>query len=240
MSYLGLANMLAHSGEIASLLSAAKLTPDDASLWQRAGLKLLEIAPDRAHAYLERAFQLNPRDADALLGLAFLREKSGKIIEAEPYYLEATRVSRRYRPNYSLATYYFRHDRPALFWPTAARVAAIDRANLENLFRIAHLMSDSPRQVPALLKLGSQHARTSYLTFLLKEENLDKIASLDNLADAAQGIVQPRRIGTCSSQRVNDFWIADERPRLPHLESAGSRGGFGLHASRSELRVGAG
>jgi hypothetical protein len=56
------------------------------------------------------------------------------------------------------------------------------------LFRVAHLMSDSPRQVPALLKLESQHARTSYLTFLLKEENLDKIASLDNVVDVAQGI----------------------------------------------------
>lgn len=188
MSYLGLANIIARSGEIASLLSAAKLTPDDASLWQRAGLKLLEIAPDRAHEYLERAIQLNPRDADALLGLAFVSEKSGQAREAEMYSLKATRVSRRYRPNYSLATYYFRQDSPALFWATAARAAAIDRANLENLFRVAHLMSDSPRQVPGLLKLESQHARTSYLTFLLQEENLDKMDSLANLDDAAQRI----------------------------------------------------
>ncbi len=183
MACAGLAACRARSGEVSGLLSAAKITPGDADLWQRAGLKLVESDPRRAMSYMEKAVRLNPRNANALLGIGFLNEKSGKSNDAEQYYLSATRVSKRYKPYSSLAAFYFREDRQSLFWAWAVQAAAIDSANLETLFRMAHLVSQSSREIPSQLKLESQGALNSYLMFLLREGSLENVANVAEKLD---------------------------------------------------------
>src|SRR5262249_5870644 len=121
-----------------------------------------------------------PRDANALIGLAVLREKSGDFQAAEQSYQAATRVSKRYRSYASMAMFYFREDRQSLFWAWEAKSVAVDAANPEAMFRMSLQISQSHREIPLQLKLESQGALTSYLTFLLRE------GSLENVADVAQ------------------------------------------------------
>jgi hypothetical protein len=174
----GTAAFRGSAGDVSSLLRATDVTPSDASLWRRAGLKLLEADPERARTYLHRAVQLNSWDADALLGLAFLSEKSGEIAGAERYYRVATQVSRRFKPQYALAAFYFRQDRRSFFWAPASMAAAVPSADLQRLFLIAHQVSDHPREVSRLLKLESQHSLASYFTFLLTDGHLDQLAEI--------------------------------------------------------------
>ena len=184
MSYAGRAELSARSGQLSGLLAAAELTPGDSDLWRRAGLKLLEMDPVGARIYLEMAVRLNPRDADAILGLGFLSEKASNIDSSEQYYTAAARISRRFRPNYSLAAFYFREDRHSLFWVWAAKTASIGAANLETLFRMAHLISTVPNEIPTQLNLESQHSLTSYVGFLLREGGLENLANTAERIDA--------------------------------------------------------
>jgi hypothetical protein len=168
---VALAAFHAGHGTVSSLLLAARITPGDAEPWQQAGLKLLATDSSQARICLNRAVHLNPRAADALLGLAFLSEASGSARAAEQHYLAAVAVSKRFKPSYALTAFYFREDRMPLFWTWAARTAAIDAADPAMLFQLAHMASSSPP-----LKLESQHALTAYLLFLLREGNLENVA----------------------------------------------------------------
>jgi hypothetical protein len=68
---------------------------------------------------LRRAVESNPRDTFALMRLGLRLEAVGNVAEAEKELLRAADLDHTFRPQWTLANFYFRQDRLTDFWARA-------------------------------------------------------------------------------------------------------------------------
>lgn len=151
--------------------------PGDATKWRSLAIALLQADPTSAHAALAKAVELHPFETDARLGLAVEGERRGDLAQAERYYLEAAKRSRRFKPQSALAGFYFRTGRLPEFWDLAAKAASIPLADITPLFHLAHETGVAPERVRKLLRLESPHAQSAYLKFALENKLVDQAAA---------------------------------------------------------------
>lgn len=151
------------------LRKALASTPTDSTKWTRLGILLLQKEPEAAALAFHRAIELNRYETDAFLGLALQAESAGKNETAESFYLKAIESSRRFKPRYALAAFYSRARRMPEFWQTAVAAAAIDKADVSRVARLARDTGADPDTIPTLLKLRTEHALATYLQTAIAE-----------------------------------------------------------------------
>jgi tetratricopeptide (TPR) repeat protein len=153
-----------------SLDRASQFAPLNAVFWRERGILRLDTNPVAAERLLIHSTMLNACEADALIGLGLLAESGARLQEAEDYLTRAARISRRFRPKWALAFFYARQGKFDQFWPAASDAANVDAADVQPVFRLAHKISVDAETVAESLQLRNQHARASYLEFLLKQK----------------------------------------------------------------------
>lgn len=160
-----------------SLRAALTRTPTNATLWRRLGIALLETDKPAATAALGRAVELNPHDADALLGLAFLAESNGRLERAESLYDQASAASRRFQPRYARAAYYLRRGQLDRFWPAASKAADTELADVGRIFKAAYATGVPRGEVMSRLKLETAHSLSAYARFALENAEYEQAAA---------------------------------------------------------------
>ncbi|HET8550563.1 MAG TPA: hypothetical protein VFL57_21275 [Bryobacteraceae bacterium] len=171
----------AQDGSPEGLRAALAFKPSDAAKWRRLGVLLLQKNPNASAAAFHRAIELNPYEADALVGLALHAEAEQDMAAAESFYIRATEASRRFRPRYALAAFYARRNRFPELWRTAAAAAAIDRADVGRIVRLARDAGADPDSIPSLLELRTEHALAAYLPIAIAENRLKPLAQIATL-----------------------------------------------------------
>lgn len=151
-------------------------TPSDAGKWRQLGIALLQQQPEASAAAFQRAIRLNPFETEAYLGLAIQAEARGDRRSAEPLYLRACQSSRRLKPALALAGFYARAGRMDEFWQTARVAAAIDKADVERVFRLADATGTDPNSILSLLNLRTDHALETYARISASENRLVPLA----------------------------------------------------------------
>lgn len=154
-----------------ALRRALLLAPGDARLHLRSAE--LHENPAARLAALETALALNPRDSSAWIELGLRSEIGGSFPKAERCLLEAARIDKTYEPRAALANFYFRRNRPEMFWPWVREALNIAYGDMAPLFRLCWGISEDPglileRAIPANPKVLSQ-----YLQFLLAASRWD-------------------------------------------------------------------
>ncbi len=167
---LARAYSLSNQRTIESQDRASQLAPLNAVFWRERGIVRLNESPGTAEQYLKRAIQLNAFEVDSLVGLGLLAESSGRIQEAEDYLIRATTLSRRFKPKWALAYFYFRQGRFDRFWPAASAAANVEASDAKPIFRLANQVMPDLEQLGDLLHLQNQHALTGYIGFLLEQK----------------------------------------------------------------------
>jgi hypothetical protein len=142
------------------------------------GILSLDSNQQSAARLLKRSVALNAFEAEALIGLGLLAESGSHIDEAEAYLSRAASVSRRFKPQWALAFFYARRGAEDRFWKAASVAANVESADAQPVFRLAHQVLKDPERVADSLQLKSQHALTSYLGFLLKQQGSAGLSSV--------------------------------------------------------------
>jgi hypothetical protein len=167
------------------LHAAAGLTPDNADIWRERARAAAGADPATAATLFEHTLLLNPADAGARIALGLLAESAGQLENAERHLRAASALSRRVKPQLALAYFYARHGPVEEFWSAANRAAAIEGADLQPLFAVAHAVVPDPAQVAASLQLSSQPAIAAYTKFLLGRPDAAPLAGVALRLDAS-------------------------------------------------------
>lgn len=162
-------DLLSRDRSLQGLKEAIALAPGDASKWRRLGVALLPSDARQASEAFRRAVELNPFDADALVGLALEAEMAGRLGEAESDYRKAMQVSRRFRPAYAAAAFFARQNRMDEFWKTASAAASIEKADLSRIVRLARDAGADPDRLHHLLNLRTEGSLHSFLQMAIAE-----------------------------------------------------------------------
>jgi hypothetical protein len=187
---------LAGRGTPDAFRQALAITPAESTKWTRLGILLLPTEPEPAASAFLRAVELNRFETDAFLGLALHAEANGKTPAAEAFYLRAIESSRRFKPAYALAAFYLRNHRMPEFWRTAAAAAAIDKADVSRIVRLAQQTGANPDTFPALLQLRTEHALATYLQTAIADGRPVPLTDVAMRLKAADH--QPALIAACN------------------------------------------
>ena len=220
-------NIVAQEQTPDNLRAALVHTPDDATRWRALGIAVLETEAYSAERALRKAIELNPFETDAFIGLALQAEVSGKASVAEDLYRRATVSSRRFRPAYAFAAFYARSGRLPEFWKAASAAAAIDKADVGRIIRLAQDTSVDPNAVPDLLNLKAKHALHRYLETAVAKDSASGMAEAalrlpvtsDNhqaLADACNRLIE----GGATAQAIR---VWNHLQPFPGLDVPGGR-----------------
>lgn len=161
---------LANQRTMESLDRACRLMPLNAVFWRERGIVRLDSSPSAADQFLKRSIELNAYEADSLIGLGLLAESKGHLNEAEDYLIRAASQSRRFKPKWALAFFYFRLGKFDRFWPAASAAANVEGSDAKPVFRLSLQVLPDAEQVTELLHLQNQHALTGYIGFLLERK----------------------------------------------------------------------
>ena len=140
---LAMADVFFSRDTIHSIRRAIDLVPDEARYYSRLA-QLYDSTNVRP--ILERALQLNPRDAETLIDVGFDAELHNEFPLAEASLLKAAQVNATWLPRWTLANYYFRRSDTPQFWHWAAEAIAVshDRRDVLPLFKMAAKLDAEP------------------------------------------------------------------------------------------------
>ena len=155
-----------------------------------------ELEPARAGEALRGALSTDPRASAVWIELGLRAERSGDWREAAGDLAQATQVDRQYLPAWTLANYSFRRGDVAVFWPAAARAAALAYDDLRPLLELCDRME--PDAGIALARLGpSARLERAYLDLLIGKNRLEAAQDVARLLLA--------RPGPENTARLTDF-----------------------------------
>lgn len=169
-------NQLGEQGDLRSLDQALALDSGNAALWLQRAV-LLEQSGQNGTTSLQRAAELNGKDAKIWIQSGLDAEARQDFPKAEQYLLEAERVSRLFSPRWTLANFYFRRGNREGFWKYARAALSLEPRDPAALFQLCWNMSQDAneilqRGIPPQLSVSRQYVR-----FLLNENRLVAAAS---------------------------------------------------------------
>lgn len=173
----GQADRIAATRTPGSFREALQYTPGDGAKWRQLGIALIRSESGDALGPLQRAIQLSPCDAEALVGLGYESERHRRLADAERYYLRAAECSRRFQPRYALAGFYLRTGNQDRFWPVASEAVNIPEADVTRILKLAQSAGAGPNEIGALLDLRTEHATAAYVAFALAAGGPDGAAA---------------------------------------------------------------
>jgi hypothetical protein len=149
---------------------ACLLMPLHASCLATLARQREELGFDSAGDWL-RASQREPRDSRLALQAAFSQESAGRLGPAEALLLESSRLDRGWAPRWSLASFYYRHQKWPEFWNWARQAAAIAPVEPAALYRLCLAAEPDPGKA-ADGCLGASTARLlpSFFSFVARED----------------------------------------------------------------------
>jgi len=126
-------------------------------------------------ARLKRALTANPRKTWARIELGLLWESEGKTEKAEDCLLEAARTDHQQLAAWTLANFYFRHEKQDDFWHWARETVRLNFDDVRPLLRLAYAVDPDPRFLVGRLGEGVAYP---LLDVLLEKDRMDKSQEL--------------------------------------------------------------
>ncbi len=167
------------------------MDPRNAALISRAALARNDDGDNSPEVdeQLRQASRLNPLDSRVLIALGLREEFRGDSAAAERDLVRAVAVDRQYTPAWSLASFYFRADQPAKFWPVVQHVLQLDplAVDLRPLFDLCWRETEDADQILAVLP-RRESILFPYLQFLIDTQRVDAAVKL---APAALNVADP-------------------------------------------------
>lgn len=167
---LAWADTLYRRATLQSLRDAVRLCPARSEY----ELALARVDAQNTVRHLQRAVALNPYATQARTALAFELEASGDTEASEQALLETARHDRQYGPAWSLANFYFRHNRAAEFWPWARAAANVYFGDLHPLFDLCFLVSENSAVVLNRVVVPRPAVERQFLSYLTEHGRLDE------------------------------------------------------------------
>ena len=172
---------LANNGNLGDLQQAIRMDPENPSLVARAALLRSESGDDspEVNTALRRALVMNPRNSQVLIALGLREEFRGDSGGAERDLMRAVSVDRQFTPAWSLASFYFRADQPAKFWPVVQGVLSLDPlvVDLRPLFDLCWRETDNPEKVLSIIPRRPSII-FPYLQFLIESQRVNAAVKL--------------------------------------------------------------
>ena len=125
---MAVADWRAQSNGMVGLENAIRLEPGDSVLVARAALAKNANGDMSAEVDREllRAAALNPYSADVQMALGLREEFRGHTADAERYLVHAAEIDHTFKPAWTLANFYVRHDQAEKMWPVIKRGLALN------------------------------------------------------------------------------------------------------------------
>ncbi len=177
------AQLFASEGS-AAVERAVSMEPGNADYRARLA-ELEELAGEDPRPTLERAIALRPDDSELLIRLGLLEEAEGRTERAEELLLNAAVASRKYRPRWTLANYYFRQGDETQFWRWAREALAMSYGDRTPLFRLCWAMAPDPVTISSEAMPDRRDVRLAWTEFLAGERRFPEVAAL--AGELAQG-----------------------------------------------------
>ena len=195
---LAYADYLSSQATLESVRRAVALAPDNPSYHSRLAALLRDEDPDLSTAELRTALRLNPRDAQTWIELGLHAEFRKDYMEAERCLLEAARVDKQYVPRWTLLNYYFRRQRPELFWRWAREAAPMNFGDPSPLFRLCLQMTADASGLAPRLGLTKPEMLANYLSFLVSENRSEALAPVARqLLESSRVVDTPLLVTAC-------------------------------------------
>jgi len=171
---IGLADAWARQETIAATNCAIALVPDAAEY----RIQLAELSADEnpqvAEEALRRAVALNPWDSPSWIALGLRAERNGDQQRAEQDLLRAASVERGFQPQWTLASYYLRHQDMAAFWTWAKGALEIGSVDPRPIFQLCGRVNEDGRLLDRL-DIRSPATAAAYVAYLLDQKQVDFI-----------------------------------------------------------------
>lgn len=200
----------------ASVAEAIRMEPADGSLLASAAIYRsdngdLSASVDRD---LLRASQLNPLDSRVPMALGLRAEFRGEAALAENYLRRAVELDKQFKPSWTLANFYFRHDQPEKAWPLLRHCLELEPLGFDAdpVFDLCWNAQPDPAKILALVPKRNPRL-LQYLAYLVRR---------NHPAEAAQ--VWPDALSLVSRSSAEDTGILKPLPdflaRGGHAEEA--------------------
>ncbi|MGA2119722.1 MAG: hypothetical protein ABSH56_33870 [Bryobacteraceae bacterium] len=159
---------------LAGTRRALSVTPDQAAYSVRLALLISDDDPAGAVGALQRALELNPRDALAWIELGLRYEAGGELPLAERALRRASDESRTYLPRWTLMNYYFRRDDRERFWYWAKAAAPMIWGDPKPLFHLCGQVAEDGDLI-GRLDMRKPEIQAAYLFYLLDARRADLV-----------------------------------------------------------------
>jgi tetratricopeptide (TPR) repeat protein len=188
---LALADAAFRRGTPQSVARALEILPDRAAyLLFRA--QQMDYDGENSIALLERAARVNPLSSAPRIRLGLAAEARGDFSRAEKWLLDAARVDRQFEPRWTLANFYFRHERPAEFWKWMRAALEVSYGDRSLAFDLCWRVTQNAEEVLAQAIPDRHDVLAAYLYYVLdrRHEAVSaaalKLAALHDRSDSPE------------------------------------------------------
>jgi len=164
---VAVADLLAARNQPTATRRAMRFDPGNAAYPAQLGEELEITDPSAAQTFFERAVRLDPYDASAWVDLGLQYEERGDIPHAESALLRAAAVDATWIPDWSLANFYYRHQRWDDFWIWARKATQMVPEDATPLFRLAWYAASDEPEIQARLGITRPEVQRRFLWFLM-------------------------------------------------------------------------
>jgi len=173
---LGIADWLAAQNKPNDLRVAMRLMPLNPAYPAQLANGFFATDPKVAEALLDRAVKLDPYYAVAWIRLGLLYEGDSNLPQAEQALLQAEKVDSTFLPAWSLANFYFRHERTDLFWKWARSAAQIVPGDASPLLRLAWFVNPNVGEIESRLQIHRPFVEIQFLNFLMSQKEPEGVS----------------------------------------------------------------
>jgi len=148
--------------------SASELSPSNTEYLALRALQI-EYEGGDASRLLEHWADLNPSSSAPRIRLGLAAELRGDDAAAEKWLLAAARADHQYEPRWTLANFYFRHDRADDFWKWIHSALEISYGDRAPAFDLCWRASSDPRTVLTRAIPNREEVAAAYLVYLIRK-----------------------------------------------------------------------
>jgi tetratricopeptide (TPR) repeat protein len=175
---LGVADWLAAQNKPDDLRYAMRLMPLNPAYSAQLANGFFFSDPASAEALLDRAVKLDPYYAVAWIHLGLLYEGDNNLPPAEQALVQAAKVDSTFLPAWSLANFYFRHERTDLFWKWARNAAEMVPHDASPLFRLAWYVKPNVGEIESQLQIHRPSVDIQFLNLLMAEKRPEGVSQV--------------------------------------------------------------
>ncbi len=123
-------------------------------------------------ATLERAAAVDPYSSAPRIRLGLAAEVRGDQADAERWLLDAAKIDRQFEPGWTLANFYFRHDRMAEFWKWMKTALEVSYGDRRPAFDLCWRASSDAEEIARAIS-ERHEVLGAYLAYLLETHRVD-------------------------------------------------------------------